>query len=101
MVSLTPEQVHMVELKTREQFKCKLWYEQWAGRVTASNLRKVLHTDFSNPSVSLVKTICYPESTKFYNKACDYGLSHESDALRAYNDSMQATHGLFELKNEG
>ena len=28
MVSLTPEQVHMVELKTREQSKCKLWYEQ-------------------------------------------------------------------------
>jgi len=28
MVSLTPEQAHMVELKTREQSKCKLWYEQ-------------------------------------------------------------------------
>jgi len=25
MVSLIPEQVHMVELKTREQSKCKLW----------------------------------------------------------------------------
>ena len=88
MVSLTPEQVHMVKLKTREQSKCKLWYEQQAGRVTASNLRRVLHTDFSNPSVSLVKIICYPESTKFYSKACDYGLSQESAALLVYNDSM-------------
>ena len=69
MVSLTPEQAHMVELKTREQSKCKLWYEQRAGRVTASNLRKL-------------KTICYPGSTKFYSKACDYGLNHEADALR-------------------
>jgi len=34
IVSLTPEQVHMVELKTREQSKCKLWY---------------LCRDFSNP----------------------------------------------------
>ena len=101
MVSLTPQQAHMVELKTREQSKCKLWYEQRAGRVTASNLRKVLHTNFSSPSVSLLKMICYPESTKFYSKACDYGLSHEADALHMYNDSMQADHAFFELKKCG
>ena len=101
MVSITPEQAHMVELKTREQSKCKLWYEQRAGRVTTSNLRRVLQTDLSKPSVSLVKTICYPESTKFYSKACDYGLTHEADALRIYKDSMQATHAFFELKKCG
>jgi len=46
-----------------------------------------------------VKTVCHPESTKFYSKACGYGLSHETDALYAYNDDMQATHTLFDLKS--
>jgi len=62
MVSLTPEQVHVVELKTREQSKYTLWYI--AGNVTASNLCRVLNT---NPSVPLVQNFCYPESTKFYS----------------------------------
>ena len=47
----------------------------------ASNLRS---TDFSKPLVLLVKTICYPESTRFYSKACDYILTHETDALHMY-----------------
>jgi len=95
MVSLTPD---VVELKTREQSKCKLWYEKRAGRVTASDLRKVLHTNFSSPSVSLLKTIFYPGSAKFYSKACDYGLSNKADALHVYNDSMQAEHAFYEFK---
>ena len=48
--------------------------------------------------MSLVKTICYPESTRFYSKACDYILTHETDALHMYKYSMQATHDFFELK---
>jgi len=101
MVSLTPEEAHMVELKTREQSKCKLWYEQLADCVTASNLRKVLHIDFSSPSVSLLKTICYPGPKNFYSKACDHGLSHEADALHVYNDSMQAEYAFSEFKKCG
>jgi len=89
----------MVELKTREQSKCKLWYEQLADCVTTSNLQKGLHIGFSSPSVSLLKTICYPGPTKFYSKACDHGLSHEAKALHVYNDSMQAEHAFFESKS--
>ena len=50
---------------------------------------------------SLVKTICYPESTRFYSKACDYILTCEADALHMHKDSMQATHDFFELKKCG
>lgn len=100
-VSITLEQARMVELKTREQSQCKLWYEQRAGRVTASKLRKVLHTDYSSPSVSLLKSICYPQLMKFYSKACEYGRQHEDDALRVYRDGMQNDHNCFELKKSG
>ena len=51
--------------------------------------------------LSLVKTFCYPESTKFYSKACDYGLTHKADAMRMYKDSMQATYPFLSLKSVG
>ena len=69
------------------------------GCGTNNKLASNLHSpDFSKPLVLLVKTICYPESTRFYSKACDYILIHETDALHMYKDSMQATHDFFELK---
>ena len=100
-VTITPEQANMVEQKTRAQSKCKLWYEQRAGHITASVLRKVLHTDLSKPSVSLLKSICYPHATKFFSDACEYGQQHEADALRIYSDYMKITHPLFELQKSG
>jgi len=100
-VSITLEQARMVELKTRDQAQCKLWYEQRAGRVTASKLRKVLHTSYSKPSVSLLKSVCYPQSMKFNSRACEYGRQHEDDALRMYSIGMQNNHNCFELKKSG
>ena len=96
-VTITPLQADTVELKTRGQSKCKLWCEQRAGLITASILRKVLHTDFSKPSVSLLKSICYPQAKKFFSQACEYGQQHEADALRVYSDDMKITHPFFEL----
>ena len=100
-VTITPEQANMVEQKTRGQSKCKLWYEQRAGHITASVLRKVLHTDFSKPSVSLLKSICYPHATKSFSDACEYGQQHEADALRIFTDNMKITYPLFELQKSG
>ena len=60
---LTADQVRKVEEMTREQSNSKLWFEQRCGRVTASRLRSVLHTNFSKPSKSLLQSICYPESS--------------------------------------
>ena len=98
-VTITPEQANTVELKTRGQSKCKLWYEQRAGHITASILRKVLHTDFSKPSVSLLKSICYPQTTKFFSEACEYGQQHEADALRIYSDNMKSTHPFLSYRS--
>ena len=98
-VTITPEQANTVELKTRGQPKCKLWYEQRAGHITASILRKVLHTDFSKPSVSLLKSICYPQTTKFFSEACEYGQQHEADALHIYSDNMKSTHPFLSYRS--
>ena len=47
-VSFTFDQAVTVEKETRIQAKSRTWFEQRSGRVTASKLREVLHTDPRN-----------------------------------------------------
>ena len=94
-VSFTFNQAVMVEERTREQSKCRAWFEQRAGRITASKLREALHTNHFQPSVSLIKAICYPEQHKFTSSACQYGCKHEDIARVAYTEKMQACHENF------
>ena len=68
-ITVTDTQATNVELETRKQAACKIWFAQRAGRVTASRLKDVLSTNPSNPSKSLVKCICYPEAQKFSTDA--------------------------------
>ena len=83
-VSFTFNQAVMVEECTRGQNKCRAWFEQRAGRITTSKLHEALHTNHIQPSVSLIKDICYPEQRKFTFPACQYGYKHEDLARAAY-----------------
>ena len=65
---LTEEMAKQVELETRQQASSKLWYKYQAGRVTASNMKAVCHTDSTNSSQSLIKGICYSGLFVFTNK---------------------------------
>ena len=85
-IALTAEQAKTVEEKTRDQSGSKLWFQQKAGRVIASKLRSVLHTKITNPSKSLIYSICYPESN--HSKACTYGCEHEDHARQVYCEVM-------------
>ncbi|KAK3874010.1 hypothetical protein Pcinc_021029 [Petrolisthes cinctipes] len=60
-----PNGIDEIERVTRKQNKSRVWYQQQAGRVTASNLQKVVHTSASNPAPSLIKTICYNKANRF------------------------------------
>ena len=85
-IALTAEQAKTVEEKTRDQSGSKLWFQQKAGRVIASKLRSVLHIKITNPSKSLIYSICYPESN--HSKACTYGCEHEDHARQVYCEVM-------------
>jgi len=87
-IALTAEQAKTVEEKTRDQSGSKLWFQQKAGHVIASKLRSVLHTKITNPSKSLISSICYRESNHFYSKACTYGCEHEDHAWQVYCEVM-------------
>ena len=66
---VTNEQAQCLEEKTREQSKSKLWHRYRAGRITASKIKQVARCDPLNPSISLVRSICYPDIMKFTSSA--------------------------------
>ena len=61
--------------------------------MTASKFRAVLHTKIDEPSISLIKEVCYPASgRKYLTAAMQWGIQHEKDAIKAYV-SMQKRDG--------
>ena len=79
-IEVTDEMAIAVEKETRLQAKSKLWFKFRAGRVTASRIKAVCHTDPANPSQSLVKAICYPELFCFTSKQTVWGCKREKSA---------------------
>lgn len=89
---VSPAMADHLEVLTRSQSKSREWFRYRAGRITASRFRQILHTDPHQPSVSLVKNVCYPEIQKFSTKATVWGCEHEKDALQAYKTQIMTSH---------
>ena len=68
-LTVTKEQATNLEKETRKQANSKMWFHYRAGRITASELKSAASTDPAQPSQSLIKAVCYPESMKFKSKA--------------------------------
>ena len=83
-----------MEELTRGQAKNKQWFKYRAGRITASQFHQVCHTDPHQPSLSLVRKVCYPESYRFTTDATAYGSTHEDQAIEAYKSRMDGHVGL-------
>ena len=65
------------------------------------DMHSVLHTNSDMPSVSLIKTICYPESYRFSVEATKWGCQHEKLALDAYRLMKEKQHLNFRMVNCG
>ena len=100
-IAVSPQQAEIVELATRKQSADKQWFSVRSGRVTASRLKQVCHTQLSQPSVSLVKDICYPGNRAFHSKATQRGCDHEQTARQQYCDLMNDTHENFVIRESG
>lgn len=83
-LEVTDQQTKNIEAATRDQAQSKDWFRFRAGRVTASRFKAAAHTDLTQPSLSLIKSICYPEAFKFSNRATKWGCEHEKKAREAY-----------------
>ena len=88
---MSKQHCEMVERETRKQAVSKL-YVYRAGRITASNFKSAAHTSLNNPSSSLIKRICYPQSYKFKTKATQWGIDHEKLARALFLNKMSDSH---------
>lgn len=79
-VNLSETDCKNIESATKKQSSSPVWYEQRRGRITASRLHAVCHTNSEKPSKSLIKAICYPDACRFSSEATKWGLKFESIA---------------------
>ena len=99
--SITGEMAANVEKHTRDHFRSKVWYQQCAGHVTASKLKAAVCTNMNQPSVSLIRSVCYPESSCFKSAATCWGCEHEKTALAAYHSQGRKKHVNFLISESG
>lgn len=86
-VTVTSEQCKAVELRTRDQTNSRLWFRMRAGRITASKFKSVCHTDPASPSLSMIMSICHPDTLRFKTAATLWGCEHETRALEQYKNA--------------
>jgi len=60
-----------VESATSEPASSKLWHQFRIGRITASKMKAVCATSCENPSLNLLRSICYPTEAKFLQRQPD------------------------------
>lgn len=98
-IEMTLEACEQIENMTRGQSSCSHWYIQRAGRITASNLRKVCKTSVTKPSLSLIKIICYPQKYSFSTAATKWGINHEKTALLAFEKERAPMHTNLKVRS--
>jgi len=94
--NLSKEQCASIEEATRGQSKSAQWHSQRLGRITASKTKRICSDDLANPSLSLLKDVCYSTQT-YQSGEMKRGLRMEKVALAAYQDLMRQHHGDFKV----
>ena len=79
-LQVTAEEAAAIEVSTRKQSSSKEWFQQRAGRITASKFKSACATNPDKPSKSLMKGICYPDAHRFSNAATKWGIEKEPDS---------------------
>ena len=100
-LEVTPDECQGIETSTRKQSQSKVWYQLWAGRITASKLKSACKTKTAKPAKSLVKSICYPEAHKFSTAATRWGCEHEGRARKAYQIEITRFHESLTISDSG
>ena len=97
VVDMSDESALLVERGTRLQHNSKPWFKYHAGRITASKMKSVCHTHASNPSQSLVKSVCYLKAFCFTSKQTVWGCTHVKLAKDLYVKEMKQNHFDFQV----
>lgn len=101
-IHVTSDQVKELELRTREQSVCKLWFEHRHGRITASKFHDVIVRRDLTPPDNLVSIIMgYNQYDLSNKKEVKWGVDHEDVARKAYINRMAASHNNFSCRLSG
>lgn len=100
-INVSPQASQKLEEDTRSQADSHLWFSARAGRITASKLHAVCHTNTDHPSISLVRQICYPEQHKFSSIYTDWGNQKEDAARESYLLRKKAEHDNLTFRPSG
>ncbi|XP_021694128.1 uncharacterized protein LOC110674231 [Aedes aegypti] len=99
--TLTEEDCELVEELTRDQSSDPLWFKLRYGRITASTFGRSVKTKISNPSTSLLKTICGSNLTQEL-PATLHGKRNEHKAITAAIKMFQSqNHSNFSSRKSG
>ena len=63
-----------------------------AGRITASNVHEVLHTDQNNLAKSLIKKLCTESKNLNHVPAVKWGRENEGNTLKPYQKILEKNH---------
>jgi len=63
--------------------------------------KAAVRTDVTQPSQSLIKSICYPKSALFTSVATEWGCTHEKHALAKYEAQERQKHSDFRVCDSG
>uniref|UniRef100_A0A8C6TKY7 Uncharacterized protein n=1 Tax=Neogobius melanostomus TaxID=47308 RepID=A0A8C6TKY7_9GOBI len=98
----TAEQAKELELETKGQAVCPLWFEQRKGRITASKAHDVLvRKDKTDPD-KLVQLICGSKCYDLSNvKQVKWGVNNEEKAKSAYINHAKNCHKNLNVQNVG
>ena len=91
-LQVAAEEAAAIEASTRKQSSSKEWFQQRAGRITASKFKSACATNPDKPSKSLIKGICYPDAHRFSNAATKWGIEKEPVAREAFEFAVAADH---------
>jgi len=100
-IEVTQQETDAVESSTKTQASSKLWQRFRSGRITASRMHSVCHSSPSQPSQSLVLSVCYPENSTFKTAATSWGCRHEQTARELDAQTMATSHDNFVLEKAG
>lgn len=98
-VRISSQEAAKVELETRNQCQNRKWFQLRIGRITSSVMKEACRTRVDNPSLSLIKKICY--RNKFRSIATDWGIDNEKVAKDAYFSSMKTKHNNLTIRDSG
>ena len=99
-MKLKQQDIDYVESLTRKQSNCLIWHHVRFGRITASKIY-VLHTDFNNPSISLIVSICKYQQLPIQTFQLEDGASMMKKITQYTDFQRNQGHKNFKVSNCG